>query len=357
MIATKEAVAESPQSYSQKEMAPLARAPHTGLIFVALWAALAVLVIFSLLFGRYDVPWQSWWQLFADPDSSSMANIVLLQVRLPRVLAAVLIGGGLSVSGAAFQGLFRNPMASPDILGAYAGAGFGASLGILCGFTIVGIQLLGLVGGLAAILLVWLLSSVAARANGDPTLTLILVGIIVREAGMALIRLTEYVADPHGKLAAITFWLVGGLSAVNLHDLEFAAVPILAGTIPLLLLRWKLNVLSFGEEEARALGVNPWRIRIVIIVCSALISAAVVSIAGMIMWVGLVIPHLARMVVGANHKSLLPASFLIGSCYLLLVDDCARGIFSLEVPLGILTSLVGVPFFLYLVFHTRMART
>jgi len=203
---------------------------------------------------------------------------------------------------------------------------------------------------------VWFVASAATRTGGDPTLTLILVGIIVREAGMALIRLAEYVADPHGKLASITFWLVGGLAAVTPHDLEFAAIPILLGTIPLLLLRWKLNVLSFGEDEAKALGVSPWGIRIVIIVCSAMISGAVVSIAGMIMWVGLVIPHLARMVVGANHKALLPASFLIGSCYLLLVDDCARGLFALEVPLGILTSLVGVPFFLYLVFRTRMER-
>jgi iron complex transport system permease protein len=356
MTTTTEAVDESQQTSARYEAPKPARAPHTGWIFAALWTALVVLAVGSLLFGRYSVPLQSWWALFSDPDATGLPGIVLLQVRLPRVLAALLIGGALSVSGAAFQGLFRNPMASPDILGAYAGAGFGASLGILLGFSIVGIQLLGLAGGLTAMLLVWFLGSAATRMGGDPTLTLILVGIIVREAGMALIRLTEYVADPHGKLAAITFWLVGGLTAVTPHDLQFAVVPILLGVIPILLLRWRLNVLSFGEEEAKALGVNPWRIRIVIIVCSALISAAVVSIAGMIMWVGLVIPHLARMVVGANHKALLPASFLIGSCYLLLVDDCARGLFALEVPLGILTSLVGVPFFLYLVFRTRMAR-
>lgn len=202
-----------------------------------------------------------------------------------------------------------------------------------------------------------MLASGASRFGGDPTLTLILVGIVVREAGVALIHLIEYAADPHGKLAAITFWLVGGLSAVTLRDLEFAAIPILAGTVLVLLLRWRLNVLSFGEEEARALGVNPWRIRLVIIVCAAMISGAVVSIAGMIMWVGLVIPHLARMIVGANHKALLPASFLIGSSFLLVVDDCARGLFALEVPLGILTSLVGVPFFLYLVYRTRMERS
>jgi iron complex transport system permease protein len=348
-----EAVIEAP---SQDNAVAPQRTPRTWPIFVVLCAALLILTVCSLLYGRYNLPWQSWWRIFANPDSAGLESIVLLQVRLPRVLAAILIGGGLSVSGAAFQGLFRNPMASPDILGAYAGAGFGASIGILLGFSIVGIQTLGLVGGLAAMMLVWTLGSAATRLGGDPTLTLILVGIIVREAGMALIRLTEYVADPHGKLAAITFWLVGGLSAVTPHDLQFAAVPILVGVVPMLLLRWRLNVLSFGEEEAKALGVNPWRIRIVIIVCSALISAAVVSIAGMIMWVGLVIPHFARMVVGANHKALLPASFLIGSCYLLLVDDCARGLFALEVPLGILTSIVGVPFFLYLVYRTRMER-
>ncbi len=330
---------------------------RTRWVFAALWAALALLIVLSLLYGRYPISLRSWWQLLVAPDPNSLANIVLLQVRLPRVLAGLIIGGGLAVSGAAFQGLFRNPMASPDILGAYAGAGFGASIGILFGFSIVGIQLLGIVGGMAAMVLVWSLAAVATRAGGDPTLILILVGIIVREAGMALIRLVEYVADPHGKLAAITFWLVGGLAAINPHDLKFAAGPILVGAIPLLLLRWRLNVLSFGEEEAKALGVNPWRLRAIIIVCSALICAAVVSVAGMIMWVGLVIPHLARMLVGANHKALMPASFLLGSCYLLLVDDCARGLFALEVPLGILTSIIGVPFFLYLVFRTRMGRS
>jgi len=336
---------------------PSRSAARVRLVFAGLWVALVLLTVFSLLYGRYTLPWQAWWQVLTRPSDSGMAGIVLLEVRLPRVLAALLIGGALSVSGAAFQGLFRNPMASPDILGAYAGAGFGASLGILLGFNILGIQLLGFAGGLAAVMLAWMLASSLSRSGGDPTLTLILVGIIVREAGMALIRLAEYIADPHGKLAAITFWLVGGLSAINRHDLLFAAVPLLVGSAPLLLLRWKLNVLAFGEEEAKALGVSPWRIRTVIILSAAVISAAIVSVAGMIMWVGLVIPHLARMMVGANHKALLPASFLVGSCFLLLVDDCARGLFTLEVPLGILTSLVGVPFFLYLVIHTRMGRT
>jgi iron complex transport system permease protein len=356
MMGTVESVVETRVKGDLETRPMTVRARRSWPVFVVLSAALILLTAFSLFYGRYDLPWQSWWQVLTGQDSTSLANIVLLQVRLPRVLAAVLIGGGLAVSGAAFQGLFRNPMASPDILGAYAGAGFGASIGILLGYSIVGIQGLGMAGGLAAMLVVWTLGSAATRMGGDPTLTLILVGIIVREAGMALIRLTEYVADPHGKLAAITFWLVGGLSSITPHDLKFAAVPILVGVIPILLLRWKLNVLSFGEEEAKALGVNPWRIRVVIIVCSALISAAVVSIAGMIMWVGLVIPHFARMVVGANHKDLFPASFLIGSCYLLLVDDCARCLFALEIPLGILTSLVGVPVFLYLVYRTRMER-
>ncbi len=328
-----------------------ARLTLIGLLF-AMFAAAAA----SLLYGRYAIPLATWWRVLLHPDATDSAALVLLQVRMPRVLAALLIGGGLSLSGAAFQGLFRNPMASPDILGAYAGAGFGASLGILLGFGIAGIQTLGFVGGLAAVLVVWAIANGLSRWGGDPTLTLILVGIIMREAGMAAIRLTEYVADPHGKLAAITFWLVGGLAAVDLHDLKFAAVTILAGSIPMLLLSSQLNAMSFGDEEAKALGANPWRIRTIILLCSAMICGAVVSIAGMVMWVGLVIPHLTRMIVGANHRALLPGSFLLGATYLVLVDDCARGLFTLEVPLGILTSLVGVPFFLYLVYRTRMGR-
>jgi len=332
------------------------RISRTTMIFAGLSIALAGLVVVSLVLGRYPLPISAWWGALTAPEQNEAASIVLLQVRLPRVLAAVLIGGALSVSGAAFQGLFRNPMASPDMLGAYAGAGFASSLAILLGFSIVGIQIMGFIGGLAAVMLAWSVSTAVSRFGGDPSLTLILVGIVIREGCIAMIKLTEYVADPKGKLAAITFWLVGGLSSINAHDVQFAAVPILIGVTLMLLLRWKLNVLSFGDEEARALGVNPWRMRMVMIVCATMISAAVVSIAGMIMWVGLVIPHLARMVVGANHKSLLPASFLIGAFYLLLVDDVARDLFAVEVPLGILTSVIGVPFFLYLLFRTRLGR-
>ena len=347
-------VAEAVMECTARSRSP--RVSRSTVIFVGLSTALVGLVVVSLVLGRYPLPISAWWGALTAPEQNEAASIVLLQVRLPRVLAAVLIGGALSVSGAAFQGLFRNPMASPDMLGAYAGAGFASSLAILFGFSIVGIQMMGFIGGLAAVLLAWCISTGASRFGGDPSLTLILVGIIIREGCMALIRLTEYVADPKGKLAAITFWLVGGLSSINLHDVKFAAAPVLIGVIVMLLLRWKLNILSFGDEEARALGVNPWRMRMVVIVCATMISAAVVSIAGMIMWVGLVIPHLARMVVGANHKSLLPASFLIGAFYLLLVDDCARGLFAVEVPLGVLTSIVGVPFFLYLLLHSRLGR-
>jgi iron complex transport system permease protein len=318
--------------------------------------ALLALIAVSLALGRYSLPLSAWWHVLVSPEQSDAAEIVLLEVRLPRVIAAVVIGGGLSVSGAAFQGMFRNPMASPDMLGAYAGSGFGASLAILMGFGIVGIQAMGFIGGLAAVFLAWAISFGASRFGADANLTLILVGIVIREGCMALVRLTEYVADPRGKLAAITFWLVGGLSAVTPRDVEYAAAPIFLGVAVMLLLRWRINLLSFGDDEARALGVNPWRLRVVLIFCAAMISAAVVSIGGMIMWVGLVIPHLARMLVGADHKVLLPASFLVGAFYLLLVDDCARGLFTLEVPLGILTSIVGVPFFLYLLFRSRMMR-
>lgn len=329
---------------------------HTAWIMTGFIALLVALVLASLFMGRYSLPISAWWQVFTSPDQNEQARIILLQVRLPRVIAAVMIGGALSVSGAAFQGLFRNPMASPDMFGAYAGAGFASTLAILLGYGIVGIQLMGFVGGLTAVILAWAVSAVVSRVGGDPSLTLILVGIVVREGGMALIRLVEYVADARGKLAAMTFWLVGSLSAVNMHDVEYVVLPMLIGTIATLLLRWKLNLLSFGDEEARALGVNPTYVRVVVVVAASMICASVMAIGGMILWVGLVIPHLARMVIGANHKLLLPASFLIGACYLLFVDDCARGLFAVEVPIGVLTSTIGVPFFLYLLVRTRMGR-
>jgi iron complex transport system permease protein len=263
----------------------------------------------------------------------------------------MLVGMALSVSGAAYQGMFRNPLVSPDILGASAGAGFGAALGILLSLNILNIQLLAFGFGSAAVFLVYLISGRIKR--GDPTLVLVLTGILIGTVFTSLISIIKFVADPYDKLPAITFWLMGSLASINTTDIAIAVVPILFGGVMLFLLRWRLNTLSFGEEEARTLGVNTGRTRFVIIVSATLMTAAAVSIAGMIGWIGLVVPHLARAVVGPNHKVLIPAAAIMGSTFLLLVDDIARIVTPLELPLGVMTSLIGAPLFIYLLASTR----
>ena len=329
-----------------------ARAPRAGLPLIVLGLALLAATWGSLMLGRYQIPLAAWWRVLFAPESSGVPGIVLLQVRLPRILAGILIGAGLSTAGAAYQGLFRNPMVSPDILGASAGAGFGAAAGILLGFGIFGIQCMSFAFGLAAVLLTCAGAARLSR-SGDPILTLVLVGILVGSIFTALISLTKYVADPYSKLPAITFWLMGSLAAIHVRDVRFALAPVLLGLAPLVLLRWNLNVLAFGEEEARALGADTGKLRWTIIGCATLLTASAVSVAGMVGWVGLVIPHLARMIVGPDYRVLMPASLLLGATYMLLVDDLARSVFTTEIPLGIVTSLVGAPFFLYLLARSQ----
>jgi iron complex transport system permease protein len=345
--------AQPEQERSMPALRP--RSARSSPVGPLLCVLLILLFLASLLVGRYSIPWRSCWRLLTGREANALYEVVLLQVRLPRIIAAILVGGGLSVSGAAYQGLFNNPMVSPDILGASAGACFGAALGILLGVGIFGIQAASFCGGLTAVLLVWALTARVSR-RGDPILVLVLVGILVGSVFAALVSLIKFVSDPYSKLPAITFWLMGSLASINPVDARLAAVPIVAGIVPLILLRWRLNVLSFGEEEARAMGVDTGRLRFVVILCATLITAASVSIAGMVGWVGLVIPHLARMIVGPNHKRLVPASVLMGSCFLLLVDDIARLAYSSEIPLGILTSLIGAPFFLYLLLRADRQR-
>lgn len=325
------------------------------LLIAGLFVLLLLLVMLSMLWGQYHVPLKTWLNLITGAAQSGTPDMVLLQIRLPRIILAALIGGGLAVSGASYQGLFNNPMVSPEILGAASGAGFGAALGILKDQNILTTQAIAFIIGLAAVLLVWLMAYRWAR-SGDPVLVLVLIGILVSSIFAALISLVKYVADPYSKLPEITVWLMGSLASTTTSDAIFASAPIIIGLIPLLLLRWKLNVLSFGEDEARTLGIDTVKIRFIIIICSTLITAAAVSVAGMIGWVGLVVPHLARMLGGPNHRTLLPVSLLTGACYLLLVDDIARNVYTTEIPLGILTAMIGAPFFLYLLIRTQRER-
>ncbi|WP_240610773.1 FecCD family ABC transporter permease [Ammonifex thiophilus] len=281
---------------------------------------------------------------------SPTVEIVVLLVRLPRIVAAVLAGAALSVAGAAYQGMFRNPLVSPDILGVSAGACFGAALAIYLSWGFLAIEVSSFSWGLLAVLLACL---AASRVRHDPVLALVLSGILVGTLFSSALALIKYLADPYDQLPAITFWLMGGLGRVTLPQLKWMIAPVLLGVLPLFLLRWRLNVLSLGEEEARALGLNTAGLRLLVVFCSTLATAATVAVSGMIGWVGLVIPHLARILVGPDYRRLLPASLLLGSSYLLLVDDLARSLSVAEIPLSILTSLVGAPFFFWLLLHTR----
>lgn len=320
---------------------------------------LIIIFIFSLILGRYPIsigtlckvmlsrfyPVTRTWQ--------KTIETVIFQVRIPRMCAAVLVGASLSVSGAAYQGMFKNPLVSPDILGVSAGAGFGAALGIFFSLNVVGIQFLSFLMGLIAVTLSFVLSS---RSRHDPIVALVLVGMLVGTIFTSGTSLLKYMADPYDKLPAITFWLMGSLASIKTEDVKLALIPMLLGVVPIYLLRWRLNVLSFGDEEAKALGLDTKKIRLVVILCSTLMTASAVSISGMIGWVGLIVPHMARLVVGPNYKELIPASILLGSCYLLLVDDIARIASSVEIPLGILTSTIGAPFFLYLLLYKKVIR-
>lgn len=310
-------------------------------------AILPALVLLALVSGSYGASpadvWQVVWRRItgAETDGSALAT-VLWQVRWPRVMAAMLLGASLSAAGALYQGVLRNPLVSPDILGVSAGAGLAAILAMLWGWPAPAMQAVAFVGGLLAVLLVYLIASrVAGR---DPLLVLVLAGIAVTTVLGAAISLVKVVADPHEQLPGMTWWLLGSLNGVTLTDLYWAAPVIGLALAPLWLLRWRINLLSLPDAQAQALGLPVQRLRWGLIVLATLMSAAVVAFAGMIGWVGLVIPHVARFWVGPDFSRLLPVSVLLGACFLILADLLARTLATSEIPLGILTALLGGPF-------------
>lgn len=317
----------------------------SGLFFVILGILLAVTVLFSICLGRYPLTISDLLTfIFTGKSQDPMLPTILINVRLPRIAGAILVGGALSISGAAYQGLFRNPMVSPDILGVSSGAGFGAALAIMLSFSVVGIQLMAFAVGIGAVFLALSVSKSIGK-NHDKILMLVLSGMVTAAIFNALVSLMKYIADTDSKLPDITFWLMGTLSRITITELKVVIPVIIIGIVPIFLLGWRLNVLSFGDEEARALGVNTGRLRFIIICCASLITASAVCVVGMIGWIGLIIPHFARFLVGPNHKVLLPASFLSGSIFILWIDDIARSATTLEIPIGILISLIGAPIF------------
>lgn len=328
----------------------MTRSALPGFVIAIVVLIAGLLLAFTV--GRYPVSMSELMQVLVAKASGGHANVspavesVILQVRGPRVLAAVMVGAALAVAGTAFQGLFRNPLVSPDILGASSGAALGAVIGIFFSLGVFAIQFLAFVGGLIAVAAVYLIGS-AVRAR-DPILVLVLTGVVVGALLGAGVGLVKYLADPYNQLPAMTFWLLGSLSATGVSDLLPLFGPVAVGTLVLLALRWRMNVMSLPEEEARALGVATGPLRIVIVAAATLTTSASVATAGIIGWVGLVVPHLARSLVGPDFARLMPAAAILGGGYLLLIDTLARTMAEVEIPLGILTAVVGTPFFIWL---------
>ena len=342
----------------------LRHARRARLTLLLLCLALLVVTVVSLMVGRYSLSFtrllSTLWSLpdmihrmsYYGGDAMTVEQRLLFMMRLPRILCALLIGGALGVAGAAFQGMFRNPMASPDLLGASAGAGFGAVLAMLFSAPVVVITGSAFLGGLVAVFLTYLIS--LAVGKGTPGITvLILAGIVIGALFQSCISITKLVADPYDQLPGITFFLMGGLSSVVWRDVLTLLVPVGAGCTALYLLRWRINLLALRDEESRSLGVDTNRMRSLVIVCATLVTAVSVAVGGLIAWVGLVIPHFMRMLVGPDHRWLLPASFLGGAIYLILMDDIARGLFAMEIPIGILTALIGAPVFIALLLRYK----
>ena len=331
---------------------------HSKYITACLITAPFIVFVLSLFLGKFQASPADILAVLAGKiapslgqDIPSTLKTAVLNVRLPRILLAFLVGASLSISGASYQGLFKNPLVSSHILGVASGASFGAALGIILDAPAAIVQLLAFVFGLTA---VGIAVAVSRFYKASAALTLVLVGIIIGSFFSSLVSFITYTADPNLKLPAIVFWLMGSLSSSSIRDLAFVAIPMAVGIGTLVLIRWRINVLSMGDEDARAMGLDPVRWRITIIVCCTLITSASVCVSGVIGWIGLVIPHFARMIVGPDHKALLPACISIGGVYLMLIDNLARTMTSSEVPLGILTGIIGAPIFAYLL--TKGAR-
>lgn len=325
-------------------------------IFALLLTGPLVFVFGSLFVGRYPISVHDIAAILCcklTMNSSGLPEMlenVVWEIRLPRAILGALVGGSLAISGASFQGLFRNPLVSSGILGVTSGAGFGAALAIILFHQTTYIYIFAFVFGGLAVLLSYMIGRVY---NTTPTIMLVLGGVIVSSIFSALISFIKYVADPFEQLPSIVFWLMGSLASARYQDILIAGIPMVLGIAGLLAIRWRINVLSMGDREARALGINTTLNKGLVIVCATLATAGAVCVSGIIGWLGLIIPHIGRMLVGNDNKVLIPASLSLGACFLILVDNIGRMITGSEIPLGILTALVGGPFFIYLLKKTK----
>ena len=321
------------------------------LIMGVMTAAVIMLFLFSFVIGRYDVPVTDVAKILCSkllPLEKTWAvnmEAVVVNIRLPRIALACLVGAALSLAGAAYQSVFQNPMAAPDILGASSGACFGAALAILTGLSRGGVTALAFIASMVTVVMVYM---IGMHTRGSRVVSILLAGVMVSSLFSAGTSYIKLVADPTNELPEITYWLMGSLSGARLSDVAFAAIPLAIGAAPLLLARWRINILTLGDEEAATLGVNTGALRLLVVFSATLLTAASVAVSGMIGWVGLVIPHLARKLVGNDCRYLLPSSMIMGAGFLLLVDNVSRNLLATEIPIGILTAFIGAPFFIYL---------
>ena len=321
---------------------------HRMLTIGVLFLLTAVTGLVSLGVGFYPLSIEDVIaSLLGTPTTAPDASTIVLNIRLPRILAAILVGSALSVSGSAYQGMFRNPLVSPDILGVSSGAGVGASFAISVGLGAMGIQLFAFTGGLLAVALPYCISR---HTRHSQTLTLVLTGTAIGGFCSAIVTLLQFYASPTNTLPEIVFWLMGSLQkVVHMEMVYYAAIPMILGMVIIWLMRWKLNVLMLEDDEARSLGISPHTCRIIVVIGATLLSASAVCIAGLVGWIGLMIPHICRFIFGADFRYLVPASAAVGAIFLLIMDNIARATLSMEIPLSVITALIGAPFFLFLV--------
>ncbi|MGO2640050.1 MAG: FecCD family ABC transporter permease [Corynebacterium flavescens] len=321
---------------------------------IALIVGLGLVMVLSLMLGRYtltigDIYNAAWYRLyglsFGEPVDSVVFNL-----RLPRILLAVLAGAGLASAGTAFQGIFGNPLATPDTLGVTAGTSVGAVSALILNFSLVGVQLLSFVAGIVTVVVTTLIAR--NKRGGTSVVMLILSGVMVGALASAIMSILKYTADPNNKLPQITYWLMGSLSGASMRTLALGAPFIVVGSAVIFLMRWRLNILALGDDEARAAGMNVPRARGIIIVAATLITAAVVSMCGQVGWVGLLIPHCARMICGNNNRFVVPVGTVLGAIFLVVIDTLARSSMESEIPISVLTAIIGAPFFIYLLRRT-----
>ncbi len=332
---------------------------RTIILFNMLILLILFIFVLSFTIGHYNISIQQVAKILlykltgSAPFWPQDVGLVVFHIRMPRILAAIIIGSALAVSGITFQGIFKNPLVAPDILGASAGAAFGATLGIFFHMGSFYTQLIAFLFGISAVALTYLISHIAKK-RANITLLLILSGMVISNFFTALISFIQYKADPANLLQqAITFWLMGGLSVLNIDDVMLIFFPILIGSIILITLRWRLNIMAFNDDEAKMLGVDVTKIRFIMLCCTALITSSAVAVSGIIGWIGLIIPNIARIIFGANFRLLVPASMLMGAIFLLIADNAARTLFPIDIPIGIITALIGGPLFAIILVKER----